>query len=205
MADAFIDESWLTSTATGDYFLAVVAVITSRRRRLELLVRRAKRTPKLKAKSEIKASVTPPSLVKKMLRALAGDPELSIVAAIWRGKQKDVIKPEQLYQSVVGRCALHAVRRNPRIDLWLDKRYTDDFQKRELEGAVREAIAVVPGNIVRVFQEESHVVKELAAPDFVAWAFMQYYGRGNDEFYRLVRSRVAHFEDLSGKKKSGSP
>jgi hypothetical protein len=56
-----------------------------------------------------------------------------------------------------------------------------------------------------VFQEESHVVKELAAPDFVAWAFMQHYGRGNDEFYRLIRSRVVHFEELSGKKKSGSP
>jgi hypothetical protein len=39
MADAFIDESWLSEKSSDDYFLAVVSVITTDRRKLELIVR----------------------------------------------------------------------------------------------------------------------------------------------------------------------
>ena len=61
MVDAFIDrghlgdESWLSETLSDDYFLVVVAVITTDRRKLELTVRKMRRVPKLIAKAELKA------------------------------------------------------------------------------------------------------------------------------------------------------
>jgi len=205
MTNAFIDESWLNAPSSDEYFLAVVSVITTDRRALKLIARRLKRAPKLRAKSEMKASVTPPQLVRKLLGALASSPDISIVAAIWHGKRSEVRDHEALYQALVGRCALLTVRRSPRIDLHIDKRYTNLDQQRELERAIRESIAIVPGNIVRVFQEESHVTPELVAPDFVAWALTQRYCRANGEFYNLIRTKIAHFDDLSRQKKSGSP
>ena len=205
MTDAFIGESWLSSPSSDEYFLAVVSVITTNRRSLELTARRLKRTPKLKAKSELKASASSPKTIEKFLRALANNPSVSIVATIWKGRRSEVGDYEKLYQSLVGWYSLQTVRHNARIDLFIDKRYTNKEQQRELEGAIRESIAVIPGNVVRVFQEESHVVQELSAPDFVAWALMERYGRANSRFYNIIRSKIAHFDDLSRQKKSGSP
>ncbi len=199
MLCAFIDES-LSLSPEGDYFVAVAAVITDERRRLELMVRRLKRLPKLKAHSELKASVTPPQMIMKFLSSLANNSALEIVASVWHGHRSLVGSYEALYQEVVGRCALPVVRRHPRIDLIIDKRYTHIDQQRELEEAIRESIAVVPHNIVRVFQEDSRVVPELTAPDFVAWAVMQRYARGEYQFYNLIRSKVVHFDELRRQK-----
>lgn len=197
MADSFIDESWLWDEVTDDYLLIVASVTTTRRREMQLAIRRLKRIPHLKAKSEIKATVTTPDVVKKFLQVLAVDPSVTITAAMWRGKRADIDDHETLYRRVMARCAWQVVKRNPRSDLYVDKRYTRRQRQNELESAIRESISVIPQNIVRVFQADSRVVKELAAPDFVAWAFLQHYGRNNDEFYRLIRGKVSHFDDLS--------
>ena len=195
MLCAFIDES-LSLSSEDDYFIAVAAVITDDRRRLELLARRLKRAPKLKAHSELKASASSSITATRFLQRMSKMDEISITASIWQGKRRSIEDYEILYQSVVARCALGAVRRYPKIDLIIDKRYTNPEQQRALEGSIREAIASVPHNIVRVFQEESHVAKGLAAPDFVAWALMEHYARGEGYFYNLIRSKIVHFDDL---------
>ncbi len=195
--DAFIDESWFSAKGSDDYFLAVVSVMTTDRRKIELAVRRLKRIPKLKTRSELKASISPPKIVSKFLHALAQDPNVTIVATIWRGKKSDVEDNEELYQRLVARCALQTVKRSKRIDLHIDKRYTRQNRQQELEGAIRESIADVSGNIVQVFQEDSQAVEELAAPDFVAWAFTQRYCHANSDFYNIIRAKVKHFDDLN--------
>ncbi|MEK7250135.1 MAG: hypothetical protein AAB209_06890, partial [Bacteroidota bacterium] len=68
MADAFIDESWWWDEITDDYLLIVASVATTRRREIQLAIHRLKRIPHLKAKSEIKATVTSPDVVKKFLQ-----------------------------------------------------------------------------------------------------------------------------------------
>ncbi len=195
MVDAFIDESWLVGPG-GRYFLAVVSVMTTDRRKIELTVR-LKRIPKLKTRSELKASASSAKVVKRLLGELASDPDVSIMAVIWRGKKTDVADNERLYQELVAHCALQTVQQSQRIDLHIDKRYTHEGRQRQLEERIREAIAAVPGNIVRILQEDLSAVKELAAPDFVAWALMQRYCHGNDEYYSIIRSKVRHFDDLS--------
>jgi hypothetical protein len=195
--DAFIDESWHSTKASDDYFLAVVSVITQDRRKIELAVRHLKRIPKLKTRSELKASASSSKIARKFLNVLANDPDIIIVAVIWRGKKSDVKDHERLYQTVVARCALQTVKQSKHIDLHIDKRYTRQNRQQELEGRIREALAHIAGNIVRIFQEDSNAVKELTAPDFVAWALMQRYCYSNAEFYNVIRSKVKHFDDLT--------
>ncbi len=162
-------------------------------------MRKFRHIPRLKVKSELKASSSPPVIVKGFLRELAFEPDISIVAVVWSGNRKNIVDYEALYQHLVAQCAFHTVKLHKRIDLFVDKRYTNKKQQQELEKEIREAIASIPGNVVRVFQEESHVVKELTAPDFVAWAYMQRFCRSNAEYYRIIRARVVHFADLSEK------
>lgn len=195
--DAFIDESWLATKSSDDYFLVVVSVMTTNRRRIELAVRHLKRLPKLKMRSELKASASSAKMARKFLDVLASDPNVVIVAAMWRGKKSAVEDYEGLYQRVVARCALQTVKRSKRIDLHIDKRYTRENRQLELEGKIRNALVQVAGNIVRITQEDSQRVKELAAPDFVAWAFTQRYCHNNAEFYNIIRSKIKHFDDLS--------
>jgi hypothetical protein len=197
---AFIDESWLMLPSEDKYFLAVASVMTDERRKLLLMSRRLKRSPKLKAHSELKASASSSKTATKLLQMLANQADVSIVAAISQGRYSEIDDFEELYQDVVARCALQTVRRHPRIDLIIDKRYTNLDQQRAFEGIIREAIAVVPNNIVRIFQEESHATPELAAADFVAWALMARYGRGEGQFYNIIRPKIEHFDDLSRQK-----
>jgi hypothetical protein len=195
MVDAFIDESFITS---GDEFFVVVAsIVTTDRRGIERSMKRIKRIPKLKAHSEIKAAASSGMVAERVLITLALDPDLLIYVTMWSGKKRRVQDFEQLYQDVVARCCSQIVKRFKRIDIHLDKRYTDPDRQRRLEGKIREAIAVVPENIVRIFQEDSQKVKELAAPDFIAWAYTQRYGRGHGEYYHLIKAKVTHFENLS--------
>jgi hypothetical protein len=195
--DAFIDESWFSQKSSDDYFLVVVSVMTTDRRKIELAVRRLKRIPRLKSRSELKASASSAKVATKFLRMLASDPSVVIVAVIWQGKKIDVEDYEGLYQQLVARRALQTVKRSKRMDLHIDKRYTHKGRQQELEEKIREAIAEAPANIVRIFQEDLQSVKELAAPDFVAWAFTQRYCYANAEFYKIIRSKIKHFDDLS--------
>lgn len=193
--DAFFDESM--SIKGEDYFLVVVAVTTPNRRAVALEVKRLKQRPNLKARSEFKASASPPQIKKRLIQRLARDPDISICSVIWHGTRKSIQDTEVLYQRLVARCALHVVRQNPHVDLHIDKRYTNKRRQRELEAAIRERIALVPRNVVRVFQEDSSVVKELTAPDFVAWAYTQRYCHSNDAYYNIIRAKAKSFEDLS--------
>ncbi len=196
MVEAFIDES-MSAPSSDEYFLAVVAVVTNDRRKLVSAIRKARRVPKLKVKSELKASLTPPQVIKKLLTALASDPQVSVIGAVWESKRCEVADYEKLYQQVVARCALMCVRKSKIINLIIDKRYTNKKRQQELELEIRQGIAVIRGNIVRIFQEDSQRVKELTAADFVAWAFLQHYCHGNHEFYNIIRARVAHLDKLS--------
>lgn len=195
--DAFIDESWSTNKVRDHYFLVVVSVMTTDRRKIELAVRRLKRVPKLKASSELKASASSEKVAVKFLRALADDPNITVLAAIWEGKKTTVHDNEALYQTLVARCAFQSVKQSHRVVLHLDKRYTRQNRQRELESKIRESIAGIPGNIVQILQEDSRKVEALAAADFIAWAYTQRYCHANDKFYNLIRAKVKHFDDLS--------
>lgn len=192
---AFVDESFSAPTSDS-YFVAVVAVFTNDRRSLELTIRRI-RKKRVQARSEFKAAKTPHKIIREFLVALASEPNLSITAAIWESKRTEVGDFEALYRQLVSRVALMVVKKHKRVDLVLDKRYSHKQSRDELELEIRRNFAFVRGNVVRILQEDSQRVTELAAADFIAWAFMQHYCKGISEYYNLIRSKVVHLDNLS--------
>ena len=87
-----------------------------------------------------------------------------------------------LYRDVVAAVVRRRVERKPRLDLIVDKRYTNRGQQLILETTIREAIAEIPQQVVVIQQTDSTARPELQAAGFGAWAFGQKVERGGDRF-----------------------
>ena len=96
-----------------------------------------------------------------------------------------------------GRAVRHCVERHPRLELWLDKRYTKPAMRHRLEKTLREGMAGLPQQVVLLHQEDSRKQRGLQAVDHVAWALYQKYERGNDHLYRILEGKVVVEEVVS--------
>jgi len=89
------------------------------------------------------------------------------------------------------------VERHPRLELWLDKRYTKSALRDRLEKTLREGIVDLTRQVVLVHQEDSRKQKGLQAADHVAWALYQKYERQDDAFYQILKGKVVAEEIVS--------
>ena len=186
----FLDESGDTKPFSSTP-LVVTVLITSQPRLIELLVKRSlkKRGTSLKS-GELKAAFSKDKVVKELLQALARLEIQIITAAL---DKQIIVRPpdnwEDLYREVVGAAVRECVKRWPRLELHLDKRYTNKWQHRKLEQFIRERISDLPQEVVLLYQEDSIACKGLQAADFVAWSAGRRY-RGNDTFWKIVEGKV---------------
>ena len=97
---------------------------------------------------------------------------------------------EQIYRRTVARTIYHLVERYPRVNICLDRRYTNERLRFALEVEIREAIQDLSQKVVLIRQENSMNRKELQAADAVAWAIFQKYERGKHSFYDIISSRI---------------
>jgi len=209
MRYAFMDESGTVGASNGTHFLVIAVLTTATPRDLELPVRRAlKKYGRSLTRGEIKATHASEKTNLRMLDAIAGR-EVSIVAVIV--DQQVIVRqpkdPEEIYRQAVTRAIHILVERFPRIEICLDKRYTNEFLRYELEKHIRENLVDISPQLALIRQQSSHTRKELQAVDAVAWAFFQKYERGNSRFHDVIASKVIAEEliakkDWSGKRKS---
>lgn len=183
---AFLDES------EGGDFLVVTILVTSRPRPIELHVKRTlKKWGTRLSSGELKAAFAPSHVIRRLLSAIAEE-DVEILGLVL--DKRVMVHPfddhEASYRATVAEAARCCVERWPRLELHLDKRYTNEKQRRELERAIREAIAEIPDQMVVIYQERSLDRKELQAADFVAWAFYRKYQHGDSSFYELIREKV---------------
>ncbi|OGO74868.1 MAG: hypothetical protein A3K41_14510 [Chloroflexi bacterium RIFOXYD12_FULL_57_15] len=198
---AFIDESG-TVGSTGTHFLVVAVLTAVTPRDLELPVRRAlKKYGRSLTKGEIKATHASVKTNLRMLEAIASH-EVSIVAVIV--DQQAIVRqpkdPEEIYRQAVARAIHILLEHFPRVEICLDKRYTNEILRYELEKHIRENLVDISPQLALIRQQSSHTRKELQAADAVAWAFFQKYERGNSRFYDVIASKVL-LEELIAKKK----
>jgi len=198
---AFIDESG-TAGSTGTHFLVIAVLTSATPRDLELPVRRAlKKYGRSLTKGEIKATHASEKTNLRMLEAIASH-EVSIVAVIV--DQQAIVRPpknpEEIYRQAITRAIHILVERFPRIEICLDKRYTNETLRYELEKHIRENLVDISPQLALIRQQSSHTRKELQAADAVAWAFFQKYERGDSRFYDVIASKVI-VEELISKKK----
>ncbi|MEI7850041.1 MAG: DUF3800 domain-containing protein, partial [Chloroflexota bacterium] len=184
---AFLDESG-TVGPTGTHFLVVAVLSAESARDLELPVRRAlKKSGRSLSMGEIKATHASERTNLRMLEALARH-EISIVAVI---VDQQNIKhmpddPEELYRQAVSRAIQLLMQHFPQVEICLDKRYTNQDLRYELEKHIRENLLEISSQYALIRQEISHVRKELQASDAVAGAFFQKYERGDARFYAAI-------------------
>lgn len=189
---AFIDESGTVGIPGGTHFLVVALLSTSQPREIELPIRHAmkKYGPSL-SRGEIKAANFEEKAIARLLTEIAkGD--VSIFATIV--DQSVIIKPpvemEDIYRRAVSQTVYKLVEQCPRVNICLDRRYTNERHRFELESKIRESIQDLPQKVVMIQQENSVSRKELQAVDAVAWAFFQKYERDNACFYDLISSKI---------------
>lgn len=189
---AFIDESGTVGIPGGTHFLIVALLSTGQPREIELPIRHAmkKYGPSL-SRGEIKAANFEEKAIARLLTEIAkGD--VSIFATIV--DQSVIIKPpvemEDIYRRAVSKTVYKLVEQCPRVNICLDRRYTNERHRFELESKIRESIQDLPQKVVMIQQENSVSRKELQAVDAVAWAFFQKYERDNACFYDLISSKI---------------
>ena len=189
---AFLDESGTVSPFAGSHSLVVALVSTAHPRALELHVRRAQKKYGASLRSgEMKADSSREVVIAEMLAAIASEPVTIVAVAV---DKLAIARPptgsEDIYRQMVSQAVGHLLRRWPRVDICLDKRYTTERLRYRLERAVREAVADLPHEVLIIRQEDSIARKELQAADFVAWAIFQKYERGDNRFYDIIAHRL---------------
>lgn len=205
MVVGFGDESGTPHPASGERFFTVALLVVQNPRRIEKLVRRTRRSLHRRARtSELKAARSHPRVIRRFLTRLAViECEIYVTVVDKRGVTPQ--QSEAVYRAAVAQVARHCVERHPEVSLCLDKRYTRRTQQIQLEQTIREAIAHVPTQIVLIEQLDSWAVPGLQAVDFVAWAFEQKHGLGEDWAARIVAEKVIVEEKVRGTKIAAPP
>jgi hypothetical protein len=205
MPTGYVDESGTPSPASGGQFFTVALLLVQTPRHIGTLVRRIRRSLHRRAAiSELKAAHSHPKVIYRLLNGLAAvECEIYITVV-----DKQSIAPQQseaMYRAAVANVVHRCVERHPRVNLYLDRRYSNRTQQARLEQTIREAIAQVPMQVVLIEQLDSQAVPGLQAVDFVAWAFEQKHATGDDSAARIVAGRVVVEEMLRGTKIAALP
>jgi len=193
MRQGFLDESGGTgSAAEGDNFLVVAVLLVSDPRPIELHVKRArKRLRKKPTSGEMKATHSAPKTISRLLQAIAQEGvEIIVVVLDKRQSQELSQDPEDLYREAVGRAVRHCAERWPRLHLILDKRYTKAELRQKLEQAIKARLTALASRKVRIEHGDSQRSKGLQAVDYVVWAVRQKYEWEDEQFYRIIESRI---------------
>jgi hypothetical protein len=188
----FLDESGSADPFSGSHVLVVAVLATKIPRPIELHVKRARKRLGRKARpDEMKATVLEERVIERLLCSIVEE-DVEIVAIIV--DKRAILRPpkdtEGIYREAVTRAVAHCVQRWPRIELFLDKRYTKISLRYMLEQVIREGIAGLPQEVVLIRQEDSRNNRGLQAVDHVAWAIYQKYEVGNDRFYAIIKDKI---------------
>lgn len=197
---AYIDEAGNAAPSRQSSFFVMSALCIDNPRIIQRIVRKVhRRLDSSEGKGELKAKKTRGKLVMELLEDLAvRDVEIFAVVTDHRLHGWMHSDPEELYRIVAARLVRKLCAYYPRIEITLDKRYTNRHQRDLLEVAIRDGLADLSQKMVLIRQDDSQHVRELQAADFVAWALYQKYERGNDSFYQLIASRIVEEEVFMG-------
>jgi hypothetical protein len=198
---AFLDESGTVGDSNSTHFLVIAVLTTERPREIEKTIRRAlKKYGHSLHSGEIKASDFEEDAILRLLQEIA-KVDVAILGTIV--DQGAILRPprdkEDIYRLAVSHTVRRLAERFPRMEICLDKRYTQAGLRYQLERSIRERIEDLPNQIVLIRQENSTSCKELQAADAVAWAFFQKYERDDGRFYDAVSSRIVDEQVISEK------
>ena len=193
---AFIDETGSAALSRNNHMFIVAALCLENPRALENIIKRAqKKYGSSLASGELMAKQSERKLINHTLESLSQEPiEVFAVVIDHRILDKTLNNSEEVYQWAMLRLIKKLILRYPRIEITLDRRYTNKELRYKLEKAIREGISDIPQNYVLIRQEDSQPNRGLQAVDFIAWALFQKHERGNDSYYRQFASCIVEEE-----------
>jgi len=202
---AFIDESGSPSPNDRRRFLAITALVVDSPRPIELAVRQARRLLRLRSpQSELKASNSQPKVIKPILLKLAQIPFRAYTVIVDKISM-DKESAESVYRLAMAKTIWHCARDFPQLHVIIDKRFTIQQQRTELETAIRQMMIPVSNQLILISQENSMDHPGLQAVDFIAWATMQKYEYGQNWAADILAPHVVVEELISGKKIAALP
>jgi len=195
---AYIDEAGSAALSSQSHFLIVAALCTDNPRAIDRLIRKVqKKYGSSLSSGELKAKQASDKLTITLLDALTQEAiEIFAVIVDHRLLDNSQEEVEAVYRWATSRLVRNLAGRFPRIEITLDRRYTNEHLRNLLEIAIREKLSDLPHQVVLIRQENSLHVKELQAVDFIAWAFYQKYERDNHQFYDCIAPRIVEEEVL---------
>lgn len=123
---------------------------------------------------EIKAADFEEAAILRLLREIAKENIVIVPTVV---DQQAILRPpkdnEDIYRLAVARTVRRLAERFPRMEICLDKRYTQAGLRYHLEKSIRAGIEDLPHQMVLIRKENSSSRKELQAADAIAWAFIQ--------------------------------
>lgn len=199
MRYGYLDEAGGADPYSGSRFLVVAAFTTPTVRPIELHMKRAHQAlGRAVQTDELKASTQSQSVNERLLRAIAEE-DMSIVAVII--DKRAILRPpkdsEDIYREAVTRTVAQCVGFWPRIELFLDQRYTNRELRHRLERTIREGIVAQQPEVVLIHQEDSRSSKGIQAADHVAWAIFQKYEAANEQFYQILHPKIVAEEVIT--------
>lgn len=207
---AFIDESGTVGVESGTHFLVIAVVCGDNIRNIELPVQRAlKKYGTSLSSGEMKANSSREAVILRLLEDLIQEDIQIIAVSVNQKLIKNTPKDnEDIYRKAVSRAIYHLVKRWPRIQICLDRRYTNNRLRFNLEKHVREEISELPQKIVLIQQLNSQSNKGLQAADFIAWSFFQKYENNDARFVEILAEKILIEEvilekDWKNKRKRG--
>lgn len=192
MAYGFLDEAGdVGAGPRSSSVLVVVVIVTGDPQSLRREVKKVRtRLGKKKRQiPEFKASQSDPAWNRKRLERLVKlDIEVVVVAS---EKTSRVLSSdsEELYRSLCARAVEECLRRFPELTLRVDKRHTNPVLRTDYDRALRNAVEQ-SGRTFIIEHADSAQDPALQQADLVAWAFLQKYARGNDNFAAMIQDRV---------------
>lgn len=189
---AFMDESGTVCVSNGTHFLIVAVLAASSLRDAERPVRHVmKKYGTSLGSGEIKAADFDETAILHLLSELAEE-EIAVVATVV--DQHAIRIPPKEIEEIYRRAAAWTVRtlaeQFPRLELSIDKRYTNAHLHRLLEKAIRDEVENLSHQNIIIQQENSVSRKGLQAVDAIAWAIFQKYERGNSRFYDVIAASI---------------
>jgi hypothetical protein len=189
---AFIDESGTVGVQTGTHFLVIAVVCGDNIRNIELPVQRSlKKYGTSLSSGEMKANSSREAVVLRLLQDLINEDIHIIAVSVNQKTFKNKLQDnEDIYRKAVSRAIYHLVKRWSRIQICLDRRYTNNRLRFNLEKHIREEISELPQKIVLIQQLNSQSNKGLQVADFIAWSFYQKYENNDARFVDILAEKI---------------
>ena len=196
---AFIDETGNIIFSSENHFLIVAALGTNNRNSISRIIRNTqKKFGASLSSGELKAKKESAFLIRHVLTLLSKEPiQIFTVVVDKKILNLPLKDPEEIYRWTISRLISMVVKKYPKVEIVLDRRYTNEHLRLLLEISIREEISNIPRQIVIIRQEDSTSIKELQAVDFIAWALYQKYEHNDVSFYEMISSLIIEEEIVS--------